>query len=480
MKVTPCVNVRIEVLAVTALLVFAGLFPLGSSADSEIAYVTPSVDGTDIRLHNIPRNKARKLFSTGRRTAPSDRVGRRLDWNRRGSELAFDSGHNAFRSLFIRDIYTVTPAGRKVRRITNPPDPAEYRRRAKGSVVVDVRHFNSSRLSVFVQGAKQPVTFTARGSGTVRVTFRGVADLGNRVRQYVRVFDFDSNFSLPCWFDVGVFADVKPGKTVYAGRIDNLLNDHTCPAAFSPSWTSDSRSLAYLYRIADTTGLPEHDVYKSPVRPRSIAGLGPRQPIYLESESNAVGYNLFSVFMSPSRQRAGRNQMFMFEHRVLSATAIYLADITQAETREFVNLPCDRWFCRAMDLDFTPNGKSFILARIEEPGGSDNAPMRGKIYEWVPADNRLRTIVDLPEAAVGEISLSSDGKKIAFTRGSGLDPNAFVEKWGQRLQCPCEIWTVNRDGTGLKRLRRNARTPAWRPGSLACTSNVRPIPKPID
>lgn len=445
-----------------------GLPVMDVFADRELAYVWPSVDGTQVRLHDVQRKTHRPLLKLSKRVPLSQRIGHRLDWNPRGSELAFDSGHESARSLFLRDIYTVEAQSRRIRRITNAPDPRDFRRLPKGNVVVDVRHFSSGDLSVFVQGARRPVNFTARGSNTIRVTLRGVADFGKRARQYVRVFDHNPGFSNACWFDVGVFADVVPGKTVYAGRIDPLLNDYTCPRAFHPSWTSDGRSMIFVLDEANRS-VSKHHVYQTPSRPKTRLAGGNSQLKAVYQDAEILGtYRLFAAFISPLRGRS-RNEMLMLDYQGVADTQVYFKDIAKPDRRTNISslLPCDdnRSRCRTLSLDFLPDGSSFVIARYEQADFGSSGPDHAVLYEFNPQSRRLRTILDIPGAAIGEVSVSSDGSKIAFARSSGMDPDAFVNNHGERLLCPCDVWTVNRDGTGLRRVRPNARTPSWRPRS---------------
>ncbi|MBN1409971.1 MAG: PD40 domain-containing protein [Spirochaetales bacterium] len=105
-------------------------------------------------------------------------------------------------------------------------------------------------------------------------------------------------------------------------------------------------------------------------------------------------------------------------------------------------------------------------ASFPKPSGliifrSTHENKKGEIYSFDPASRKIKRITD-NDLREDTISLSPDRKKIAFM-GSVGDPYKDIGAFGE-----CEIYTVNVDGTDLKKLTSNKNLdghPGWSLGS---------------
>ena len=121
------------------LLLSLTLIPLGNhvapNGGGTIAYVR---NGTEIRLIDADGSNDRRLW-----THPDARKELGIydvTWRPDGKELTFSSGHAAAASLYHADLYAIRPDGSGFRKLTNPPDRAEFARYPKGAVSVTVRN----------------------------------------------------------------------------------------------------------------------------------------------------------------------------------------------------------------------------------------------------------------------------------------------------------------------------------------------------
>src|ERR1041384_18687 len=106
-----------------------------------------------------------------------------LAWRPDGKEIAFTSGHEAQYSIYQSDIYAIQPDGTGLRKITNPPDHAEFAHFPKGNVSVTVQNgapgllaAPSSLFIVYVAGASEPQTVALPPGSSRTLTFQSVAD----------------------------------------------------------------------------------------------------------------------------------------------------------------------------------------------------------------------------------------------------------------------------------------------------------------
>ena len=102
-----------------------------------IAYVSPSRDNQQIHLIDVLGANDRVLWRVPPETHREDGIGT-LSWRPDGTELTFDSSHDALRSMAVRDLYSITTDGGTIRRLTNGPDTGALSAYPQGKVTVQV------------------------------------------------------------------------------------------------------------------------------------------------------------------------------------------------------------------------------------------------------------------------------------------------------------------------------------------------------
>ena len=93
-------------------------------------------NGTEIRLIDADGSNDRRLWTHP--DAKKELGIYDVAWRPDGKELAFSSGHAAVTSLYHADVYAIRPDGNGFRKLTNPPDRAEFARYPKGTVETNV------------------------------------------------------------------------------------------------------------------------------------------------------------------------------------------------------------------------------------------------------------------------------------------------------------------------------------------------------
>lgn len=96
------------------------------------------------------------------------------------------------------------------------------------------------------------------------------------------------------------------------------------------------------------------------------------------------------------------------------------------------------------------------------------------LYRYTFADEELTEIVRLPGEVIGKLAVAPDGEAIVFERGASLGDSVEAMSWGPTVLCPCELWRVDSDGSGLRQLVADGRAPAW--GAAAAPGQPSPNP----
>ena len=427
------------------------LIALPSRAQT-LAYVTSSTDNQEIRLVEADGSSDRSYYRVPENTPPLLAVGS-LSWRPNGSEIVFNSGLDNALSMAIRDLHGVSLNGTR-RRITNGPEPGTLGSRPKGQVTVGVRSpAFGAELLVYIEGSTDFVRFIADPDVNYTVTFTSVADFGPGIRQNVRVYNATPRTGYPCNFDIALSADVVPGQSVDAGFISLILTDFACFEALSPSWLADGSGIVYLARAVHSGAVPPNNLYliDEPPVPLEVG-----QEI-LDMSQFLNNDRLYRVAAGPTPRA---DEILYLQDNGFRST-IYLGTLANPGVADVVNVDdCQALACEVLDVEWLADGSGFLFSRFDE---------RGFVYRYEFASGTTRELLRADGGAIGEISLSSDGRTIALEYASRLADDIDSVRFGPRLQCPCEIWVAEIDGSNPRRLITDGRAPAWRP-------NGQPLP----
>lgn len=421
------------------------------TADTAIAYVSSSTDNQAIRLINPDGTNDRTLWRVPTEINPDIGIGT-LDWHPDGTELLFDSGHNWQRSLEIRDLYAVTPDGSALRRVSNPPGVEAYDTYPTGAVTFEVDAAEQGDVQVYIKGATEPITYFADISSTYQIT-QTLADLGDGVRQYIRLWDPEPT-SYSCNYSEEGWVDVVSGELTDAGSIsfDPVTSARSCPRLFSPSWSHDGSNILYLYREPTTGADPVNNIWQISAQP-AIGSLGSN---VLDMNNYVDRGQLYRVAFAPTASRS--DEMLFLQQEALQ-DLIFAGTTTNPANHSRIDVgQCPRTSCDILDIAWLPDGSGFLFAQYEE---GTSQPASGVIYRYTFADSALTEIVRLTGEAIGTFAIAPDGTAIAFERGPTLSDTVDEVNQGPKVQCPCELWRVQSDGSGLQQLAADGRAPAW-------------------
>jgi hypothetical protein len=442
----------------------------GEAADYAIAYVGPSRDNQQIRLIDPNGSNDRLLWQAPTDTPRQSGIGE-LSWRGDASELAFDSGHDWQRSLYTRDIYAVSTNGAGLRRLTRPPAPGGsiY---PKGTVTFWLSSYASGDVQLYMEGADKPISFPAKIGYAYQIT-QTVADLGENVRQFVRLYDPNDLSPNWCNYNEEAWVDVVAGQTTDAGTIRfGVADDYTCPQAIRPAWMQNGNDLLYLAAEATTLQFQaENNIW------RVAADAPPTSP-----GTRVLNYSQYQlegrVFLSkPGPTSATADQLLAAVQEDLGHSSVFRAPIDDAGQREFFDLGACDLACSITGLAWLPDGSGFVFARYEERIGASGIEKGSTIYRYTFADQQVTSLYQVANQAIGRLDLSPDGNQIVYEQSQQLDKTTANFWLEPLLLCPCQIWLVNSDGTDAQVLVDDGRTPVWSPVSLPAAPLPQPVPE---
>lgn len=432
------------------------------AANTAIAYVGSSTDNQAIRLINPDGTDDREIWRVPEERAPVDGIGT-LSWHPNNNEILFDSGHDWQRSMSIRDLYTIAPDGSALRRVSRPPEPAAYSNYPTGTVTFVMDAFEQGDVQVYIEGAVTPVSYFAKIGESYQIT-QTVVDFGAGVRQYIRLWDPDP-LDYPCNFSEEGWVDVVPGQVTDVGTLFfSVVGDAACPRLFSPTWSHDGSRMLYVFREGTTSIDPENNIWQIDDQ----AAIGTYGSRVLDMNTYVGRGKLYRAAFAPT---AAQGDELLFLQNETFYDQIYYATTADAPSHRRIETGlCPLTTCDILDIAWLPDASGFIIAQRER----DLSSADGIIYRYAFADREWTEILRLPGEVIGKLAIAPDGDTMVFERGPRLKDTVEEVYWGPEVQCPCELWRVDNDGSGLERLVADGRAPAW----STSAPTVGPPPNP--
>lgn len=411
------------------LLFFLVPFARAQNSTATIAYVS----GHEIRLIEADGSQDRLVW-----TLPDTLHNiSSLAWKPDATEIAFTSNFEMAVSFYERDVYAIRPDGSGLRKLTNAPLYDEQEAYPKGTVTLNVQNstFDGGPYFVYVEGAPEPQQVTIPSFSTVQLTFEGVADFGDGIDQPAVVIR-----GIQRWWDAAASADVEPNATVDAGLIEiSSFRGIEHFGAESAFWRSDGTRIGF-FGLAGISGsiscllqqvpaAPSPGFYFDPIFDPSVFGL-------------PCAADWAPIAMSA-------DQMLVVEFDDQSETGeVHVYRATEGSNDRGELLTSFGGYVNVTDIRWLPDGSGFLIAK------HDGLLERGiNIYEYRFEDGSLHRLTNytLENEGVRSFSISPDGRFVAFEyREVQDDPSP-------------ELWIMDRDGTEMRLLSANGKSPSWQP-----------------
>jgi hypothetical protein len=428
----------------------AHTLPALGAGEHAIAYVSPSRDNQQIRLVNPDGSNDRLLWQVTPDTDRQNGIGE-LSWRSDASELAFDSGHDWHRSMYVRDIYSIAPDGTRLRRLTRPPAAFATNTYPEGTVTFILESYTSGDVELYIEGADQPISFFAEYGYAYPIT-QTLADLGDNVRQHIRLYG-----SNECHYNEEGWVDVIPGQVTDIGRIwFGYGNGYSCPQTIRPTWMYNRNELLYLFSQPDITGFQdENNIWRLP----GDAAPTSEGTLVLDYSQYVLEARLSLV--APGRTPAIADQLLAVVSESPWST-IFKAPIDDAGLREFINWGSCPVLCDITGLAWLPDGSGFVFSLYGDDFSSGLEKFSG-IYRYTFANQQLTELYRIANQAIGRLDISPDGSQLVFEQSNQLD-DTTENYWLQPLLlCPCQLWIINSDGTNAHLFIDDGRGPVWSP-----------------
>lgn len=425
-------------------------FAVTQSDKGVIAYVSSSVENQEIRLINPDSTQDRVLWSIPWAIHASSRIGT-LSWHPDGTELAFDSGHNWQRSMYIRDLFALSPNGTGLRRLTSPPGIEGSSNNPTGTVKFWVRDSEQGDVQIYIEGASEPTEYFAKLSKDYQIT-QTVTDWGDGVRQYIRLWDQGQPLEGDCHFSEEGWVDIIPGQEV---DLDNVpfAYGSKCTRLHSPSWSQDGNSILYQ-------SYPNNHIVKT----NSHALPGAWLSTVLKTNSIINSKKYYRAVYAPTAAR--KNEVLLLFHDQIY-DFIFHMNTEDGVSPNRINLGlCPEITCSILDIAWLPDGSGFMFSQREAVISGYNSVL----YRYTFSDNTLTAIIRLPGENIGRLAISPDGTSIVFERIQSQKYSIDLNGTGPGIECPCALWIANIDGSGMRQLVADGRAPAWGKTSSTITT----------
>ncbi|MGZ5220856.1 MAG: hypothetical protein ACXWC7_12285 [Chitinophagaceae bacterium] len=390
-----------------------------------IAYIR---NGSEIRLIDSNGKNDRSIWSHPDAKEPLGLFD--LAWKPDGKELAFSSAHEALFSVYHADLYTIQPDGSGFRKITNGPDRKGFSQYKKGSVTLTVRNnqytFQKAQSSqgifiVNIIGSDEPQQITLPPGASKTLTFKSVADFGNKAQAVVAI-----NGSIR-WFMPGT--DVVAGKNVKAPDLIISGDGIELLGAFRPVWKQDGSMLSYRDGMCLVKTIPA----RPPIGELFF------QPMF--EGKNPMGTCNWD--WGPTTTL--RDQVLYTENESNDVSGIYLMKESgthnpATKLTQFSNIQ----YQIAHDLKWLPDGSGFMYATTNLMADASN------IFKYDIRTKQTTQLTQLQGAYARRFCVSPSGRWVVYERAKTVEDYEAVE-----------LWMISTDGKEEKLLVKNGWCPTW-------------------
>lgn len=409
-------------------LVSLGLAAVGAAQppSGTLAYVRAST-GQEIRTVDARGTNDRRLWAFEKPDPHKVIKIYDLSWRPDGQELAFSSTHENHCSINHSDVFVIRADGSGHRRVTQAPACADLARLPKATVRVPVKNVRLESFTGFLyfQGAPglQAVSLPAGGSTTV--TVKNVAAFRDKDTFQVAALVAGADRA---YFVGTALQPVPGGQHTAAALFVSPLTPGLEPR--SVSWHASGKHLAYAYGLASLRRISATPAPLDFGDTLVSAENGPSIVLHAAYGPTAAAANdlLVQGWSTEGdaiyRVRAGATQMG--------------APLVRLE------------YTSVRGLAWLPDGSGFVYSAQEMV---DYEVGRSNVFLYTFASRKSTRLTDLGREHAGQLSVSPDGKVIAFDRSPKPDVDQATS-----------VWRVNIDGSGLALVARDAAAPAWKPG----------------
>lgn len=407
-----------------------------SAAEGTIAYVD-NLTGDAIRLVEPDGGNDRLLWAHGTADPHNQYDVWSLAWRPDGSELAFAGTHENWCSTNYADIFAIGAQGSGYRRLTEAPSCTALAAYPQGRVEVPVTNNSiwGEAVDVFLyfQGAQAAQQVSLPPGGSTVVVFQNVADFGAVVQFPVVI---DGTGAERAVLASGT-ADVQAGATVRTGTVYVPGGTELGRENHAPTWRPAGTHVGY---ISGFNSLKQIPAQPAPLQPGAalIAASGAQLPDFA---------NLLAWGPAPARA----NQLLYAAYEAFDHTGIYLVDEGSGGAgTPLVTYDATTFVSFIRGLAWLPDGSGFVFSRLED---DFYTPVSANLYLYTFAAGAATPLTAFDDSFAGQLSVSPDGQTVVFERSSAHDGSA-----------PTDLWTINRNGSGLQLLVEDGRAPAWGPG----------------
>lgn len=413
-----------------------------------IAFVT-SVNGREdqIRLIDPSGENNRLLWSTGDRGAVTQLhyVGD-LAWKPDGTELAFDSSHQAACSFFGSDVYAIRSSGTNLRRIVSPPACGQDTGRPTGTV--RVTYFNGTYESgpfvFYIQGAPAAQSYSLPPYGQLTVTFENVIDYGSEDQWgvasmgYVRYLSPEGR------------VDVIPGQTVDA--VVMMGYGYEDWAIHNPTWNYDGTQIAFMFGgDANPYGIAADNATPGNLGAHLLTPATDGTPPPFSSSLLAYG---------PTQARA--NQLLFVGYS--EGSNIYLQTVGQSQPGQILLRAGDLGGDGFTGLAWLPDGSGFLYSMGESFFDVAN------VFRYSFATGQSERLTDVTSGWARGLAVSPDGSRVV------VEFQATGTVWDEFPATDLYMLNIDSTDPNPQLLVAGGRSPAW--GSQA-VSVPAPVPTPV-